>query len=85
MSLINQRQGFRRTRTTHSFWGFDPILTVAVGLLLFIGTLLVYAATRAGVTISINDVVTPGRKREINLCKFLFKKCIDGEMIFFLG
>jgi rod shape determining protein RodA len=46
MSLINQRQGFRRTRTTHSFWGFDPILTVAVGLLLFIGTLLVYAATR---------------------------------------
>jgi rod shape determining protein RodA len=46
MSLINQRQGFRRTRMTHSFWGFDPILTVAVGLLLFIGTLLVYAATR---------------------------------------
>jgi rod shape determining protein RodA len=46
VSLISQRQGFRRTRTTHSFWGFDPILTVAVGLLLFIGTLLVYAATR---------------------------------------
>ena len=46
MSLISQRQGFRRTRTTHSFWGFDPILTVAVGLLLIIGTLLVYAATR---------------------------------------
>jgi len=46
MSLINQRQGFRRIRMTHSFWGFDPILTVAVGLLLFIGTLLVYAATR---------------------------------------
>jgi rod shape determining protein RodA len=46
MSLINQRQGFRRTRLKHSFWGFDPILTVAVGLLLFIGTLLVYAATR---------------------------------------
>ena len=46
MSLISQRQGFRRTRTTHSFWGFDPILTLAVGLLLFIGTLLVYAATR---------------------------------------
>lgn len=46
MSLISQRQGFRRTRTTHSFWGFDPILTVAVGMLLFIGTLLVYAATR---------------------------------------
>ena len=46
MSMINQRQGFRRTRLTHSFWGFDPILTVAVGLLLFIGTLLVYAATR---------------------------------------
>ncbi|CAB4637910.1 MAG: rod shape-determining protein RodA [Actinobacteria bacterium] len=46
MSMINQRQGFRRTRMTHTFWGFDPILTVAVGLLLFIGTLLVYAATR---------------------------------------
>ena len=46
MSLICQRQGFRRTRSTHSFWGFDPILTLAVGLLLFIGTLLVYAATR---------------------------------------
>jgi rod shape determining protein RodA len=46
MSLINQRQGFRRTRTTQTFWGFDPILTVAVALLLFIGTLLVYAATR---------------------------------------
>jgi rod shape determining protein RodA len=46
MSLINQRQGFRRIRTTQSFWGFDPILTLAVGLLLFIGTLLVYAATR---------------------------------------
>jgi rod shape determining protein RodA len=46
MSLISQRQGFRRTRSTHSFWGFDPILTLAVGLLLIIGTLLVYAATR---------------------------------------
>ncbi len=44
--MISQRQGFRRTRTTHSFWGFDPILTLAVGLLLFLGTLLVYAATR---------------------------------------
>jgi len=46
MSLISQRQGFRHTRRTHSFWGFDPILTIAVGLLLVIGTLLVYAATR---------------------------------------
>lgn len=46
MSLISQRQGFRRTRKTHSFWGFDPILTLAVCLLLIIGTLLVYAATR---------------------------------------
>ena len=46
MSLISQRRGFRRMRMNHSFWGFDPILTVAVGLLLFIGTLLVYAATR---------------------------------------
>jgi rod shape determining protein RodA len=46
VSLISQRQGFRRTRSTQLFRGFDPILTVAVGLLLFIGTLLVYAATR---------------------------------------
>ena len=46
MSLISQRQGFRRIRSTNTFWGFDPILTLAVGLLLFIGTLLVYAATR---------------------------------------
>ena len=46
MSLINQRQGFRRTVGKNAFWGLDPILTVAVGLLLFIGTLLVYAATR---------------------------------------
>jgi len=46
MSLINQRQGFRRTRGKNIFWGLDPILTIAVGLLLFIGTLLVYAATR---------------------------------------
>ena len=46
MSLINQRQGFRRTLGKNAFWGLDPILTVAVGLLLFIGTLLVYAATR---------------------------------------
>jgi len=46
MSLISQRQGFRRLRTTQTFWGFDPILTSAVGLLLVIGTLLVYAATR---------------------------------------
>ncbi len=46
MSLISQRQGFRRTRSTQLFRGFDPILTVGVGLLLFIGTLLVYAATR---------------------------------------
>jgi rod shape determining protein RodA len=46
MSLISQRQGFRRMRTTNTFWGFDPVLTIAVGALLFIGTLLVYAATR---------------------------------------
>jgi len=46
MSLISQRQGFRRMRTPNTFWGFDPVLTIAVGALLFIGTLLVYAATR---------------------------------------
>jgi rod shape determining protein RodA len=46
MSLINQRQGFRRTFSKGAFSGFDPILTIAVGLLLFIGTLLIYSATR---------------------------------------
>ena len=40
MSLINQRQGFRRIAGKNLFWGLDPILTVAVGLLLFIGTLI---------------------------------------------
>ena len=33
-------------RKTSLFSGFDPILTIAVGILLIIGTLLVYAATR---------------------------------------
>ncbi len=46
MSEIAARQRlYRRTRNS-IFHGFDPILTAAVGLLLFIGTLLVYAATR---------------------------------------
>jgi rod shape determining protein RodA len=46
MSQISARQRlYRRTRSS-IFHGFDPVLTVAVSLLLFIGTLLVYAATR---------------------------------------
>jgi len=46
MSQIAARQRlYRRTRSS-IFHGFDPVLTSAVGLLLFIGTLLVYAATR---------------------------------------
>ncbi len=44
-SLIN-RNPYRRTRKQSAFAGFDPILTGAVAILLFIGTLLVYAATR---------------------------------------
>lgn len=46
MSSLNLRNPYRRARRPSLFTGFDPILTVAVGLLLIIGTLLVYAATR---------------------------------------
>jgi rod shape determining protein RodA len=44
-TLIN-RNPYRRGRKQSAFAGFDPILTVAVAILLFMGTLLVYAATR---------------------------------------
>ncbi len=46
MSMLMNRNPFRRSRKQSAFSGFDPILTGAVAILLFIGTLLVYAATR---------------------------------------
>lgn len=46
MSMLMNRNPYRRSRKQSAFSGFDPILTGAVAILLFIGTLLVYAATR---------------------------------------
>jgi len=46
MSLASQRINYRRSSRPSVFAGFDPILTIAVVLLLITGTLLVYAATR---------------------------------------
>ena len=46
MSSLQYRNPYRRARRKSAFAGFDPVLTVAVGILLFMGTLLVYAATR---------------------------------------
>ncbi|MBP6147988.1 MAG: rod shape-determining protein RodA [Candidatus Planktophila sp.] len=46
MSSLIYRNPYRKARKQSAFAGFDPVLTVAVGILLFIGTLLVYAATR---------------------------------------
>jgi rod shape determining protein RodA len=46
MSLASQRINYRRSSRSSIFTGFDPILTIAVALLLITGTLLVYAATR---------------------------------------
>jgi rod shape determining protein RodA len=46
VSSLIHRNPYRRARKQSAFAGFDPILTVAVAILLFIGTLLVYAATR---------------------------------------
>ena len=46
MTTFLNRNPYRRVRRASVFAGFDPILTIAVGLLLVIGTLLVYAATR---------------------------------------
>ena len=46
MSLSSQRVNYRGNSRRSVFSGFDPILTIAVALLLIIGTLLVYAATR---------------------------------------
>jgi rod shape determining protein RodA len=46
MSKISARQNLYRKDRRSLFHGFDPVLTVVVGLLLFLGTLLVWAATR---------------------------------------
>ena len=46
MSSLQYRNPYRRARRQSALAGFDPVLTVAVGILLFMGTLLVYAATR---------------------------------------
>ena len=46
MSQISARQRLYRRSRSSIFHGFDPVLTIAVSLLLIIGTLLVYAATR---------------------------------------
>ena len=43
---MSQRINYRKSHRPSAFAGFDPILTVAVAILLVIGTLLVYAATR---------------------------------------
>lgn len=46
MSQIFARQRLYRRSRSSIFYGFDPVLTAAVALLLVMGTLLVYAATR---------------------------------------
>jgi rod shape determining protein RodA len=46
MTILGNRNPYRRARKISFFQGFDPVLTAAVALLLVIGTLLVYAATR---------------------------------------
>ncbi|MEJ6760840.1 MAG: rod shape-determining protein RodA [Candidatus Planktophila sp.] len=46
MSTFLNRSSYRRAHKTSFAAGFDPILSAAVGALLIIGTLLVYAATR---------------------------------------
>ena len=46
MSSLLRNNPYRRARKQPLFAGFDPVLTIAVGMLLLIGTALVYAATR---------------------------------------
>jgi len=46
MSQIQARQRLYRRSRSSIFHGFDPVLTFAVSMLLIMGTLLVYAATR---------------------------------------
>jgi rod shape determining protein RodA len=46
MSSLLYRNPYRKARRPSALAGFDPVLTGAVAILLFMGTLLVYAATR---------------------------------------
>jgi rod shape determining protein RodA len=46
MTSLRYRNPYRKAHRQSAFHGFDPVLSVAVGLLLLIGTALVYAATR---------------------------------------
>ena len=46
MSQIQARQRLYRRNRQSLVHGFDPVLTAVVGLLLFVGTILVWAATR---------------------------------------
>lgn len=46
MSTFLNRNPYRRGRRSSVLSGFDPVLTGAVAILLLMGTLLVYAATR---------------------------------------
>lgn len=46
MSTFLNRNPYRRATKRSAMAGFDPVLTASVGLLLLIGTFLVYAATR---------------------------------------
>lgn len=46
MSVLSHRNRFKKPPRPSIFTGFDPILTASVALLLFIGTLLIYSATR---------------------------------------
>jgi rod shape determining protein RodA len=46
VSQISARQNLYRKNRRSLLHGFDPVLTIVVGLLLFLGTLLVWAATR---------------------------------------
>jgi rod shape determining protein RodA len=46
VSQIQARQRLYRRNRQSLVHGFDPVLTAVVGLLLFVGTLLVWAATR---------------------------------------
>ena len=46
MSTFLNRNPYRRARRESVLSGFDPVLTGAVAILLIMGTLLVYAATR---------------------------------------
>jgi len=46
VSQIHARQRLYRRSRQSLLHGFDPVLTAVVGLLLFLGTLLVWAATR---------------------------------------